>query len=172
TDWKQINDPAFKLYAFQGQSEGEFANYILTPNYQIVQISGTETILSSRDCNINSNNQGVLYSFKLGNETYCWNESKSGDNKYYYGEKQLQNFNKVNSVSNNATVSLYFDLQKPCPEPSYRIDVKYSEISNIFTADGINNFIANNRTNEQVITVNCNTNQDSYESLNTFGKNV
>lgn len=31
-DWKQINDPAFKLYAFQGQSSGESADYQLAKN--------------------------------------------------------------------------------------------------------------------------------------------
>lgn len=38
-DWKQINDPAFKLYAFQGQSAGEqnkYAHLALTPNGSIV----------------------------------------------------------------------------------------------------------------------------------------
>jgi len=34
-DWKQINDPKVKLYAFQGQSEGEFAGKIwLTPDWR------------------------------------------------------------------------------------------------------------------------------------------
>ncbi|QAR30360.1 hypothetical protein EQP59_02815 [Ornithobacterium rhinotracheale] len=29
-DWKQVNDPKFKIYAFQGQSEGELANLQFT----------------------------------------------------------------------------------------------------------------------------------------------
>ena len=34
-DWKQINDPAFKIGIFQGQSEGEFAGKIwLTPDWR------------------------------------------------------------------------------------------------------------------------------------------
>lgn len=45
-DWKQINDPAFKLYAFQSQSSGELAGgFGVSPNWSFVN-NGNETTVA------------------------------------------------------------------------------------------------------------------------------
>ena len=46
-DWKQINDPAFKLYSFQGQSSGELAGKTwFTPDWKPLKLKTTSTISS------------------------------------------------------------------------------------------------------------------------------
>ena len=48
-DWKQINDPKVKLYAFQGQSEGEFAGKIwLTPDWRPFKYDRSHTTAIDR----------------------------------------------------------------------------------------------------------------------------
>ena len=47
TDWKLINDPAFKLYSFQGQSSGELAGKTwFTPDWKPLKLKTTSTISS------------------------------------------------------------------------------------------------------------------------------
>lgn len=39
SDWKQINDPKLKIYAFQRQGEGAFAGGIwLTPDWKLLHL--------------------------------------------------------------------------------------------------------------------------------------
>ena len=73
-DWKQINDPAFKLYAFQSQSSGElnkYAHLALTPSGNIVDnfYQNNEqiavTILVAKNYTIES--------IKYKNVDYTWN---------------------------------------------------------------------------------------------------
>ena len=45
-DWKQINDPAFKLYTFQSQSSGEFSDIQLTPEWEPFKFSGSSIYIS------------------------------------------------------------------------------------------------------------------------------
>ena len=48
-DWKQINDPAFKIGIFQGQSEGEFAGKIwLTPDWRPFKYDYSHTTVLDR----------------------------------------------------------------------------------------------------------------------------
>ena len=48
-DWKQINDPKVKLYAFQGQGEGEFAGKIwLTPDWRPFKYDRSHTTAIDR----------------------------------------------------------------------------------------------------------------------------
>ena len=49
-DWKQINDPKVKLYAFQGQSEGEFGGKIwLTPDWRLFKYDSSHTTALDRN---------------------------------------------------------------------------------------------------------------------------
>ncbi|WP_158612041.1 hypothetical protein, partial [Paenimyroides tangerinum] len=77
TDWKQINDPAFKLYAFQGQSDGEhnpLGHLGITPNGKIFDQFFLNnhrisiTYLISKNYTINS--------IKYNDRIYEWNTSK------------------------------------------------------------------------------------------------
>jgi hypothetical protein len=77
-DWKQINDPAFKLYAFQSQSSGEKVDkefvlkedgYFLTPANKLIKLSkGTEIIFTCDQPQ--SINNGALFSFKTPDGVY------------------------------------------------------------------------------------------------------
>ncbi|ATA76487.1 fibronectin type III domain-containing protein [Capnocytophaga canimorsus] len=60
TDWKQINDPKLKIYAFQGQSQGEFAGKIwLTPDWRPFSFNKSYTTSIDRK-QLNKIPQGTL----------------------------------------------------------------------------------------------------------------
>ncbi|MFJ1428372.1 hypothetical protein ACILD6_07185 [Capnocytophaga canimorsus] len=60
SDWKQINDPKLKIYAFQGQSQGEFAGKIwLTPDWRPFSFNKSHTTSIDRK-QLNKIPQGTL----------------------------------------------------------------------------------------------------------------
>ncbi|WP_177764709.1 ADP-ribosyltransferase [Flavobacterium sp. I3-2] len=77
TDWKQINDPAFKLYAFQSQSDGEhnpLGHLGITPNGKIFDQFFLNNDRISVTYLISANY--TINSIKYDNITYEWNTSK------------------------------------------------------------------------------------------------
>ncbi|NML72080.1 hypothetical protein HHL23_20135 [Chryseobacterium sp. RP-3-3] len=74
-DWKQVNDPAFKLYAFQGQSSGEFTDIQLTPEWEPFKFTGSNIYISG---NIKSPN-GAVHGIAM-----CKNDSCSETENYFW----------------------------------------------------------------------------------------
>jgi hypothetical protein len=79
-DWKQINDPKFRLYMFQEDSEGEQIattyNYIL-PNFQPFKFNDADGKKVGDVLNVNSENNGgfpngTLYGFTINNIDYVY----------------------------------------------------------------------------------------------------
>lgn len=79
TDWKQINDPKFRLYAFQGQSEGEFGGIRLTPDWMPFTYGGSSTHGPSTSC---INNGGICSIVDVNDITYYYHKNyiKEGKN--------------------------------------------------------------------------------------------
>lgn len=98
-DWKQINDPAFKLYAFQGQNSGEDIDkkfilnedgYFITPSNKLIKLAkGTEISFYCTPPQSYQNN--VLHGFKTPDGFY-WDN----DTKYHLNVKTFDGFYKVN----------------------------------------------------------------------------
>ena len=82
-DWKQINDPAFKLYAFQSQSSGEFKIAQLTPNWEPFTYKESDTYITFNRNNTDLN--GVVHGISVNNLKYKWDETKSN----YFEEGSL-----------------------------------------------------------------------------------
>ncbi|SFZ97122.1 Fibronectin type III domain-containing protein [Chryseobacterium limigenitum] len=142
-DWKQINDPAFKLYAFQGQSSGEFANYVISPNYRIVSLPKPNSLIYEA-CDFDNNKKGLLYGFSENNKTYCWKEV---NNVYDYYEKITNSkypgeIKTISTPKDGDKVTLFFDITRPCP--SKELNVDYSEIEGKLDTTALNKYISDN----------------------------
>lgn len=69
-DWKQINDPAFKVGIFQGQSEGAFAGGIwLTPDWKPFSFNNSNTVSVDKN-NLSQIPDGALPAISYNKETY------------------------------------------------------------------------------------------------------
>ncbi|ATA89594.1 hypothetical protein CGC58_07535 [Capnocytophaga stomatis] len=78
TDWKQINDPKLKIYAFQGQSEGEFGGKIwLTPDWRPFSFNKSHTTSIDRK-ELTKIPQGTLPAIKYDEEPYFAEFSAQG----------------------------------------------------------------------------------------------
>ena len=78
-DWKQINDPKLKIYAFQKQEEGEIAEKIwFTPDWKPFTVKGSSTILSLKNYP-----KGTVPGFVHNSISYIYNIEK----KNYFDEK-------------------------------------------------------------------------------------
>lgn len=86
-DWKQINDPAFKLYTFQSQSSGEFSDIQLTPEWEPFKFSGSSIYISGDIKTPNGAVHGIAMC-KNDNcsekEYYYW--TNEGNKKGYYAK--------------------------------------------------------------------------------------
>ncbi|UCA61536.1 TNT domain-containing protein [Chryseobacterium rhizoplanae] len=84
-DWKQVNDPAFKLYTFQGQSSGEFTDIQLTPEWEPFKFTGSSIYISGPVKSPNGAVHGIAMC-KNDNctekENYFW--INDGTKKGYY----------------------------------------------------------------------------------------
>jgi hypothetical protein len=83
-DWKQINDPAFKLYAFQSQSSGEFALAQLTPNWEPFTYEDSNTYVSFNRSSPSLN--GTVQGIYLNDIVYKWNSTKNN----YFREGSIE----------------------------------------------------------------------------------
>ncbi|MFK8271316.1 AHH domain-containing protein [Capnocytophaga stomatis] len=78
SDWKQINDPKLKIYAFQGQSEGEFGGKIwLTPDWRPFSFNKSHTTSIDRK-ELTKIPQGTLPAIKYDEEPYFAEFSAQG----------------------------------------------------------------------------------------------
>jgi len=107
-DWKQINDPKVKLYAFQGQSEGEFAGKIwLTPDWRPFKYDRSHTTAIDRE-ELSEIPQGALPAI-LGEDKKAYYAEFS--NKEFVGYKNLDGlFLKLDyqtSINDETVIYLY-----------------------------------------------------------------
>ncbi|HFG0577781.1 TPA: hypothetical protein ACGFUY_001625 [Flavobacterium psychrophilum] len=103
-DWAQINNPALKFYGFQGDSQGEFLGYRLTPDWKPFSFSGSSTYISG---NIQEPN-GAVYGISYNNEDYL---AVLENGKYIYksGQKVLTGFTSVDNLKDDADVILFWN---------------------------------------------------------------
>jgi len=155
-DWKQINDPAFKLYAFQSQASGEFASYVITPDYRIVNITESNVLIFDKT------NIAIPSGTCPGFATYDYDKQlKLFKNvKYYYwnnNEKVYKTNDLKDKVFNPVTVSpkaeslvrLFYNYGD-CPAGV--LDLKFSEITSEYqTANGLLSIIKKNQINAKVL---------------------
>ena len=136
-DWKQINDPKLKLYTFQKQTEGEFNDVRLTPDWIPFEYHGSSIHGNNSSCKNNGGicsieKNGQQYSYISTQRDYFNNEGKKlkisvvqnpeyvividysvGCGKLYKIKfKDLQaNFNKDSNIDfNNKIFSHYGDV--------------------------------------------------------------
>ena len=136
-DWKQINDPKLKLYTFQKQTEGEFNDVRLTPDWIPFEYIGSSIHGNNSSCKNNGGicsieKNGQQYSYISTQRDYFNNEGKNlkisvvqnpeyvivvdysiGCGKLYKVKfKGLQaNFNKDSNIDfNNKIFSHYGDV--------------------------------------------------------------
>ncbi|OXG00769.1 hypothetical protein B0A64_19280 [Flavobacterium araucananum] len=155
-DWKQINDPAFKLYAFQSQASGEFANYVITPDYRIVNITESTVLIFDKT------NIAIPSGTCPGFATYDYDKQlKLFKNiKYYYWnneEKVYKTNDKKDKVLSPTTVtpkaeSLVRLFYNYVDCPAGILDLKFSEIASEYqTANGLLSIIKKNQINANVL---------------------
>ncbi|WP_255495783.1 hypothetical protein [Capnocytophaga sp. oral taxon 903] len=107
-DWKQINDPKVKLYAFQGQGEGEFAGKIwLTPDWRPFKYDRSHITAIDRE-ELSEIPQGALPAI-LGEDKKAYYAEFS--NKEFVGYKNLDGlFLKLDyqtSINDETEIYLY-----------------------------------------------------------------
>ncbi|UYW01819.1 fibronectin type III domain-containing protein [Flavobacterium agricola] len=109
TDWKQINDPAFKLYAFQSQSDGEFSEIHLTPDWEPFLYSGSSTY--AYDLKIERRYNGAVYGIEKDNKTYEWNDKLK---KYINNDNDSLNIPIKKDIKDTDIVYLYWYTGQGC----------------------------------------------------------
>lgn len=168
-DWKQINDPVFKLYAFQSQSSGELAGgYGLSPNFTLVS-TNTNRLLPDATVVDDPFVGGFVYKNEKLNvkEYYYW----TGKN---YQTKTGKNYPETtNTPSDNSTIWLLANNNKNCAERKF-IRTKYPEIETLIKAGNksglqsyINQYINQKDTTKMVYSgfIGCSTNNQEYQQL-------
>lgn len=114
-DWKQINDPVFKLYAFQSQASGEQVDkdfvlkedgYFLTPSNKLIKLpKGTQIIFTCDQPQRYKN--GALFSFKTPDGFY-WHDTT----KFTMNEKTFDGYFKADKngwIKSNGQLISYSD---------------------------------------------------------------
>lgn len=129
-DWKQINDPAFKLYAFQSQASGEFAGgYVVSPDYKIFTIGSARSKFDNNSyvANDAAANDGTLPGFKLSGKLYWWKGDKYGNDEVgSEGDYKIADVSaNLNSIRDK-WLFLFFDKDQQCGSTTY-VTVKISE---------------------------------------------
>lgn len=121
-EWKQINDPAFKLYAFQGQSAGEFNDgYVVSPDYKVFTIGSANTVVDRTDYTLNSekSNDGTLPGFKVRGIRYWWSGTQYVQlDTDTSGYKITDVTNKLSSVKDK-WMYFFYDKKNSCGSGTY-----------------------------------------------------
>ncbi|SFZ97117.1 Fibronectin type III domain-containing protein [Chryseobacterium limigenitum] len=126
-DWKQINDPAFKLYAFQGQSSGELAGgFGLTPDFKLIK-ANTSTALHG----IVTVGEGFLPGFVENTIQYQWVESQKG--YYPNGDTSKAKYISSEIPKDDSVIWLIYDQNAVCGKSKF-IKTSYANVvSNILS---------------------------------------
>ncbi|WP_288436025.1 fibronectin type III domain-containing protein [uncultured Chryseobacterium sp.] len=122
-DWKQVNDPALKLYVFQSQSSGELGGgFGLTPDFKLIK-ANTSTALHG---NIVKVGEGFLPGFIENQVQYQWVESQ----KAYYPNGDTQKSAYISSAvpKNENTVWLIYDHDAVCGKSKF-IKTTFAEVT-------------------------------------------
>ncbi|KFF17761.1 fibronectin type III domain-containing protein [Flavobacterium hydatis] len=125
-DWKQINDPAFKLYAFQSQASGQFAGgYVVSPDYKIFTIGTDRTIVDKNTYSNNdpTANEGTLPGFILAGKQYWWKGGKYVNDESNYDLTDVSK--NLNSIKDK-WLYLFFDRDQECGKTTY-VTIKISD---------------------------------------------
>lgn len=144
TDWKQINDPKFRLYAFQEQSEGEHNRYAhlgLTPNGKIID----EFYLNGKKISIIYvvTKEYTINKIEYQEVIYEWNSDK---NSFVNSKNEEITIKKINKEINK--VNLYKSRGDGCKYDYVLIDWSVEDEKSSNTKDVIESkiktFNANN----------------------------
>lgn len=120
-DWKQINDLALKLYAFQGQSDGELAGgYGLSPNFDLIK-TDSNLVTDYTDIHLE---EGFIEGFTHNNKYFFWN------GREYVTKSGEVYKNYVTSVDKKATIWLAYNHDQDCSVFKF-IRSNYGELEQI-----------------------------------------
>ena len=119
-DWKQINDPKIKIYAFQKQEEGELAGQKwFTPDWRVFSIDSAKIINSVRGYPRGTVpgifHDGISYIYKNGEYV----DSKSGKS---FPEK----IEYIENPNPSEKVYLYVINENVCRVPTYSTTYEYA----------------------------------------------
>jgi len=152
-DWKQINDPAFKLYAFQSQASGEQvdgARFILdadskfiTPNGELIALP-KGAIINSYCIQINVNNSfsgngfpnGVLYGFEINGKHYRMSRTLN----IFNGYKDFENDEMYSNATTQKAGEQQISFLHFTDDPSKSHLVKHVVLDYKFVASNDNKF--------------------------------
>ncbi|MCC9073523.1 fibronectin type III domain-containing protein [Flavobacterium sp. F-65] len=113
-DWKQINDPAFKLYAFQSQASGQLAKgFGIAPNWTFVNNGDERTVAY-----LEVAEKGFVGGFKNGEKTYKWDAT----NKVYVNDadkKDVFELPTSKPTLKESIIWLFFDNDKSITQHKY-----------------------------------------------------
>lgn len=103
-DWAQINNPALNFYGFQGDIQGEFAYYHLTPDWRPFSFSGSNTYVTD---GVKLPN-GAVYGIKYNKTSY---EAVLENGKYIYknGNEVLPGVTIVDNLEDDTDVILFWN---------------------------------------------------------------
>jgi len=168
-DWKQINDPAFKLYAFQSQASGELAGgFGISPDFKLVS-TNTNNVVSDATIVDDPFVGGFVYKDEKLNvkEYYYW----TGKN---YQTQTGKNYPQTtNTPSGNSTIWLLANNNKNCSERKF-VKTKYSQIETLIKAgnkSGLQKYIAqyiNQKDTTKLVYsgfLGCSNNNQQYQEL-------
>lgn len=119
-DWKQINDPLFKLYVFQNQASGEIAGgFGIAPDWSFVN-NGSETTVAYLELA----KKGFVGGFKSGTKTYKWN------GKAYINDADEKDIfiSSGKPTIKESTIWLFFDNDQPITRHKYLRTVYSAEL--------------------------------------------
>ena len=119
-DWKQINDPKIKIYAFQKQEEGEFNDVRLTPDWIPFEYHGSTIHGNNSSCK----NNGGICSIEKNGQQYSY---ISTQRDYINGNDTL----KI-SIVNNPEYVIVIDYSVGCGK-LYK--VKFKDLQANFNKD-------------------------------------
>ena len=119
-DWKQINDPKLKLYTFQKQTEGEFNDVRLTPDWIPFEYHGSSIHGNNSSCK----NNGGICSIEKNGQQYSY---ISTQRDYINGNDTL----KI-SIVNNPEYVIVVDYSVGCGK-LYK--VKFKDLQANFNKD-------------------------------------
>ncbi|MBS7233028.1 fibronectin type III domain-containing protein [Flavobacterium psychroterrae] len=117
-DWKQINDPVFKLYAFQSQASGEFADgYVVSPNFEVFSIGSERSKVDRNTYSSNDvrTNDGTIPGFVFNGNSYWWKDVEYINQSGSYPLKKVTNLKSIS----NKWLYLFFNKDNECGKTTY-----------------------------------------------------